>query len=79
MIFFDIEDQYRTRYRSTTSEPEHLESCTPGQDQENWYSPVHTGTYQYMTEHDSTRILHLYETVRTGMYWYVLEKQHVVF
>ncbi len=32
----------------------HLESCTPGQDRANWYSPVHTGTYQYMTVHDST-------------------------
>ncbi len=36
--------------------------CTPGQDQAYRYSPVRTGTYQYMTVHDSTRILQSYET-----------------
>ncbi len=46
----------------------HLESCTPGQDLANWYILVRTGTYQYMTIHDSTRIPHLYETVLTSPY-----------
>jgi hypothetical protein len=40
--------------RSDSRTGVHLESCTPGQDKANWYSPVHTGTYQYMTVHDST-------------------------
>jgi hypothetical protein len=43
------------------------------------YVLVHTSTWLYMTVHDSTRILHFYETVRTGTFWYVLEKQHVAF
>ncbi len=29
---------------------------------------VCTGTYQYMTVHDSTRIPHLYKAVRTSTY-----------
>ncbi len=47
----------------------HLESCTPGQDLANWYIPVRTGTYQYMTVHDSMRIPHLYETVHTSTFY----------
>ncbi len=58
---------------------EHLESsgCTPGQDLANWYILVRTGTYQYMTVHDSTRIPHLYETVCTSTYLYILQKRNV--
>jgi hypothetical protein len=47
----------------------HLESCTPGQDWAEWFVPVRTSTYQYMTVHDISRIPHLNNAGRTSAYF----------
>ncbi len=57
----------------------HLESCTPGQDQAKWHTPVSTSTYQYNMVQVSTRFPHRYETVCTSTYQYMLSTRYVVF
>ncbi len=59
----------RVRPSVTVTVERHLESCMPGQDLAKWHVPVRTGAlaYQYMMEHDITRIPHLYEPEGLGL------------